>query len=293
MQTFVRVVDGGSLSAAAKARRLSLAAVSRQISALESDLGATLIVRSTRRLQVTPSGLRWYDHCARILRDLEDARASVGESDEPRGVVVISAPMTIGLSHVVPCLEKVASKHPHLEIDLRLEDNVVDLVGDGIDVAVRGGIAPPDSPFIVAVPVMRFRRLAVASPAYLKRRGTPRHPRDLARHEALGHGPAGAPLRWIFSRANDEVVEVSPRCRLRSTAPIVLRDWARDGAGIALLPEWLVPTTDTSLVRLFDGWRSPEVEAWALHRVEHAHSKTPRIRAVVSALRRNLFERRG
>lgn len=280
MRTFVRIVDAGSLSAAARARRLSLAAVSRQLGALEQELGAALVVRSTRRLAVTESGQRWYAHCARILRELDDARADVADTREVRGTVVISASITFGLAHVVPRLERLAREHGGLEIDLRLEDHVIDLIGDGVDVAIRAGVRPPDSTSIIAHPLSRFRRVAVAAPGYLRRRGAPRHPRDLERHDALTQRRPGFELtEWRFERGG-EIVEVRPRARLRSGSPLVLRDWALAGAGIALLPEWLVDPA--KLRRLLDGWATPLIESWALHRVELRGS--PRVRAVVEAL---------
>jgi DNA-binding transcriptional LysR family regulator len=279
METFVRVVEGGSLSGAARRLGLSLAAVSRQLAALEDDLGTRLVLRSTRRLQVTPSGQRWYQHCVRLLRELEDARADVADAREPRGAVVVSASITIGSWHVVPRLERLARRHPHLSIDLRLEDHVVDLVGDAVDVAVRGGIAAPDSASIVARQLLEFRRVLVAAPSYLKRHGTPRHPRDLERHDAvLQPSPFAA---WELSR-DGETVTVVPRARLRSRTPAALRDWALAGAGVALLPEWLVEAGPRGLKRLLPGWTTPPIRAWALHRVEQRGSA--RIRAVVDAL---------
>src|SRR3954468_15866246 len=173
MRTFVAVIDAGSLSAAARNRRLSLAAVSRPLDALEADVGAKLALRTTRRLQITASGQRWYAHCTRILRELEDARADVAEGGAVRGAVVISAPITLGLALVVPRLHALARDNPRLEVDLRLEDHAVDLVGDGVDIAVRAGLAPPDSTSIVAHPMPSFTRVAVAAPSYLARRGTP------------------------------------------------------------------------------------------------------------------------
>jgi DNA-binding transcriptional LysR family regulator len=145
MQTYVRIVDAGSLSSAARGRRLSLAAVSRQLDALERDLGTTLVVRTTRRLQITPAGRRWYEHCQRLLRQLEVARGDVAEDGELRGTLAISAPITLGASYVVPRLAALAHAHPKLEIDLRLQDHVIDLVGEGVDLAARGGVEPPDS----------------------------------------------------------------------------------------------------------------------------------------------------
>jgi DNA-binding transcriptional LysR family regulator len=278
MQTFVRIVDAGSLSSAARGRRLSLAAVSRQLDALERDLGTTLIVRTTRRLQITPAGRRWYQHCQSLLRQLEAARGDVAEDGELRGTLAISAPVTLGTSYVVPRLAALAQAHPRLEIDLRLQDHVIDLVGESVDLAVRGGIVPPDSVSLIAHRLTTFRRAPVASPTYLRRAGTPRHPRELERHDGLvqrGLGPAPC---WHFARG-DTAVDVTPRVRLASMTPMVLRDWAIAGVGIALLPEWLV---DDRLKRLCEGWTTPEIHAWAIHRIELRSA--PRIRAAVEAL---------
>jgi DNA-binding transcriptional LysR family regulator len=203
MQTYVRIVDAGSLSSAARGRRLSLAAVSRQLDALERDLGATLIVRSTRRLQVTLAGRRWYEHCQRLLRQLDAARGDVAEDAELRGTLAISAPITLGTSYVVPRLTALAKAHPKLEIDLRLQDHVVDLLGEGVDLAVRGGLAPPDSASVIAHRLTTFRRVAAASASYLRRAGTPRHPRELERHDGLvqrGPGPTACWTRRSRSR---------------------------------------------------------------------------------------------
>src|SRR5512139_3908326 len=134
MQTFVRVVEGNSLSAAARAQRLSLPAVSRQLRALEDELGASLVARSTRRLHVTDAGRQWYEHCVRILREVDAARESIQSPKTVRGTLVVSASMTFGSVVVIPRLTDLAARHPRLEIDLRLEDRLVDLIGEGIDV---------------------------------------------------------------------------------------------------------------------------------------------------------------
>lgn len=278
MTTFARIVETGSLSAAARASRLSLAAVSRQLAALEAELGVSLVVRTTRRLQVTDAGRRWYAHGVRLLHDLDAARADLAADAAPRGRVVVSAPVTAGLAHVVPRLERLARRHPQLEVDLRLEDHVVDLVGDAVDLAVRAGVAPPDSASIIAHPLTHFRRVLVAAPAYLRRRGKPRHPHDLVHHDALvATSATRATPVWRFTRDGD-TLEIQPRARLRCNAPLALRDWAAAGAGVAVLPAWLAGT----LVPLLPDWSIPTVPLWALHRVELRTA--PRLRAVLSAL---------
>ncbi len=131
MATFVRVVETGSLSAAARAQKLSLPAVSRQLRTLEEDLGAALITRLTRRLAVTEAGQRWYEHCLRILNELENARGAVGGS--VRGTLVVSAAVTLGMYLLVPRLATLIQRHPGLAIDLCLEDRVIDLVGEAVE----------------------------------------------------------------------------------------------------------------------------------------------------------------
>jgi DNA-binding transcriptional LysR family regulator len=284
MVTFVRVVDGKSLSAAARAQRLSLPAVSRQLRALETDLGASLIVRSTRRLHVTDAGRQWYEHCVRVLREIDEARATVRDTNSVRGTIVVSASLTFGSVVIVPQLGKLVDKHPHLVVDLRLEDQLVDLVGEGVDVAVRAGSPPPDSTAFVAHPIFAMDRILVAAPRWLRKHGTPKEPEQLVRHECLVQvTPAGSVVRWRLRRgAEEQTIDV--RGRVRTNAPIALRDLAVDGAGIAYLPDWLV-TDDLArgrLRRVLPDWCSPSITAWALYRAELRGA--PRLRAFLDAM---------
>lgn len=288
MSMFVSVVDGKSLSAAARAQRVSLPAVSRQLRALEEDLGVPLVVRSTRRLHVTDAGQRWYEHCARVLRDVEEARASVRSSDEVRGRLVVSASLTFGVVEVLPRLAKLAERHPHLVVDLRLEDQLVDLIGEGVDVAIRAGSAPPDSTAYVAHPLVEMERWLVASPAWLRRNGTPREPAQLTKKPCLVQVTlAGATIPWRLRRGEEErsVVVDGP---LRSNAPLALRDLALAGMGVAYLPDFLVAKDITAkrLRRVLPDWTSPPLRAVAVHRAELRGA--PRVRAFLEA-----FARRG
>lgn len=284
MATFVRIVEAGSLSAAARDRGLSLPAVSRQLGALEDELGAPLVARTTRRLHVTDAGRRWYEHCVRLLRDLEEARADIAASGEVRGALSVSAPISLGARCVVPRLPDLAARHPALVIDLRLEDRVVDLLGDGVDVAVRGGVALPDSAVVLAHPLFTFERVAVASPAYLRRRGSLAHPADLARHAALlQRGPAGTAQTWTLLCAETRH-DAAVRGPLSCNAPLVLRQWAVEGAGVALLPDWLVAAdlATGALRRVLPEWSSPRIHCWALTRADLRGS--PAVRALLDAL---------
>ena len=209
MATFVRVVEAGSLSAAAKQLRVSTAAVSRQLSALEDELGTSLVARSTRRMTVTARGLDYYQRCLRILREVDDAQASARGS-RTQGRLTISAPVPFGLGCVVPTMRSLLRHQPGLRIDLRLEDRRVDLLQEGVDVAIRVGSASPDSPDIIAHPLLSFRRVPVAAPAYLKRRGEPKAPQDLAKHDALVY--ASMATAGGCSGASASCVWPSQRC---------------------------------------------------------------------------------
>ena len=284
MATFVRVVETGSLSAAARSEKRSLPAVSRQLRALEEHLGTSLIARSTRRLSVTDAGQRWYEHCVRILRDLDAARDAVGDSRGVQGTLVVSAGVTLGSALVVPRLGELARKHPRLVVELRLEDRLVDLSSEAVDVAVRGGVAPPDTTRVVAHRVVTFRRAAVASPAYLTRRGTPRMPEELTGHCCLVQlREAGTLPVWRFLRHGTERL-VTVRGAIRTNAPHAIRDLALDGAGVALLPEWLIERdlAEKRLRRILGEWCTERVSVWAIHRTELRSS--PRVRALLGAL---------
>lgn len=284
MATFVRVVDGKSLSAAARVLRMSLPAVSRQLSALEAELGASLIVRSTRKLHVTEAGRQWYEDCVRVLRDIDEARALVRDTKAVRGPLVVSASLTFGSVLIVPQLGRLVEKHPLLVVDLRLEDRLVDLVGEGVDIAIRAGAPPPDSTAFVAHPVVTMDRVLVAAPRWLKKHGTPRQPEHLVRQSCLLQvTPAGSVVRWVLHRDGSErTIEV--RGSLRTNAPLALRDLAVDGLGIAYLPDWLVASDIGAgrLRRVLPEWSSRPIMAWAVYRVELRGS--PRVRAFLDVM---------
>jgi DNA-binding transcriptional LysR family regulator len=183
---------------------------------------------------------------------------------------------------VVPRLPELLDRHPRLEIDLRIEDQLVDLVGDGIDVALRGGAPPPDTTAFVAHPLARFPRIVVASPSYVGKRKIAK-PEELARHGCLVQLATGRLVPWTLRRDGREIT-VDVRGSIRATTPRVLRDLAVLGLGIAYLPDWLVAPeiAKKRLVRVLDGWSSPPIAAWAIHRTEHRGS--PKIAALVDGL---------
>lgn len=281
METYVRVVESGSLSAAARARGLSVAAVSRQLAATERDLGTPLVLRTTRRMSITEPGMRWYEHCVRILDELRAAQDELRAGADVAGLLVISAPVTLGLSLLMPKLPLLHRRHPALRVDLRLEDRPVDLVGDGVDVAMRAGLQPPDSPNLIAKTIQQIRRVVVASPGFLSTHDAPRRPDELSAHPCLVQLAWSGPLsRWRFERG-EQMVEVEVSGSLRATSPLALLDLARRDQGFAWLPEEVIreDLERENLVRVLSRYRSPPVDVQLLYRSEQRRS--PRISALL------------
>jgi DNA-binding transcriptional LysR family regulator len=285
MATFVRVVESGSLTAAARQLAISSGAVSRQIATLESDLQTSLLTRSTRKMAITPSGQRYYERCVRILRDVDDAQ-KVDRSDGIEGPLKISAPVTFGLACVAPQMSALMKKHPGLLVDLHLEDRFVDLTVEGVDVAIRVGSEPPESTDLIAHQLMTYRRALFAAPSYLKKHGSPKSPELLANHAALMH-PMGLRDTWTLRRGEEEA-RARPRVVFRSNALHALRELAIDGAGIALLPEWFATgaVSAQQLRMVLPAWRPLPVIANGIYRKDQRGA--PRVKALIEHLRGSL-----
>jgi len=190
METFVRIVDRGSLTAAAEALESSLPSVVRTLAALERELGVTLLNRTTRRIALTDEGREYYERCRRLLAGVEEAEAALSaRRAAPRGRLRVTAPVMFGRLHVAPLTTEFIGRYAAVQLDLLLLDRVVDLLEEGVDVAVRIGRMPDSS--LVAVPVGETRRVLCASPAYLKRAGRPKSPAELARHRCVSFSGLG------------------------------------------------------------------------------------------------------
>lgn len=210
MATFVRIVDGGSLTAAADAAGTSLTSVVRSLAALEKSLGTRLLNRTTRRLSLTTEGRDYAERCRQILAAVDEADAALSEQRGAlQGRIVLTAPVTFGRMHVAPLVASFLKQHPDLSVELMLLDRVVDLLEEGLDLAVRIGSLPDSS--LVAVPLGKVRRICCASPAYLRRHGTPKEPQDLLKHRCIGFKGQGPGTDWRFKVAGRDVkVPVTP-----------------------------------------------------------------------------------
>ena len=235
---FEGVVAAGSFAGAARALGLSVAAVSKQVRALEDRLGVRLLQRTTRQVRLTEAGQRFHERCQRILADLEDAEREVAERQATaRGRVRVSAPMSFGQRHLGPVVSAFLDGHPDVAIDLVLDDRFVDLLAEGFDVAVR--IAELRDSSLVARRLCASRRVLCAAPAYLAQHGTPASPDELAAHRCIGYAYMASGCDWPFGTPGGRRL-VRVHGPVMSNNGDVLRVLVLDGCGIALLPTFLV-----------------------------------------------------
>lgn len=230
LQTFVRIADSGSLSAAARATGRSLPAVSRSLAQLESELGVRLLHRTTRSIHLTDAGAQYLERCRRILADLDEANASISDAVRAlAGPITLTAPILFGHKHAAPVITEFLAAHPGVSVNLALTDRNVNLVEEGIDLAIRIG-ALEDSG-LVARKLGTVRRVACASPAYLKRRGTPKTPKDLADHTCLLFSGLSPTPYWEF-RDSGKPLQIRVQGILSSNHGPSVIEAARGGLGI-------------------------------------------------------------
>lgn len=245
IETFAEVVAKGSLAAAARAEGVAPAVISRRLDALESRLGVKLLVRTTRRLNLTHEGSAFLESCQRLLTDLANAEASVSAGGiKPSGHLRVTAPGGFGRRHVAPLVPAFRDLYPDVTVSLNLSDRVVDLTGEGFDCAVRVGDMPDSS--LVHVRLADNRRLCVATPEYLARHGTPRTPHELNRLDCLTLSSDASQTRgWAFQMPATEdgpaeLIHLKPAGPLDCSDGQVLHEWCLAGLGVAWRSIWEV-----------------------------------------------------
>lgn len=197
MASFVRIVDGGSLTAAATALGTSLPSMVRTLAALERALGVTLLTRTTRRLHLTDEGRQYLEHCRAILAQVHEADEALhARRAAPRGRLAVTASVLFGRRYVAPLMTEFLKRHADVQGELLFVDRVVDLVEEGLDAAVRIGHLPDSS--LVAIPLGGVQRVMCASPAYLRARGVPRRPEDLRAHQCVSFTGVTPHAEWTF-----------------------------------------------------------------------------------------------
>ncbi len=230
MQAFLAVADLEGFAPAARRLGLSPSAVTRLIAALEERLGARLLQRTTRSVALTDAGQRYLARVRRILADVEEAEASIqDERTRPSGRLVVSAPIGFGRLHVSPVMSEYLKRYTEVSGELRLTDHMINLIEDGVDLAVRIGHLPDSS--LVARQVGEMRRVVVASPGYLKARGEPKTPEAIASHQTVQFGATAASLDWRFVREGRDIRIASVPRLITNSADAAIQ-YAVKGGGL-------------------------------------------------------------
>lgn len=243
MQTYVRVVETGSFSAVARELSSTQSAVSKQVAALEKYLGVRLLARTTRAMTPTDDGLRYFEEVRRLVGEIGEAEGQLRDGERAlSGPLRVATSVGYGLRVLLPHVQSFMQKHPEVRLDLKLDDGFVDLVEQGIDVAVR--IGPLADSSLIARRIATSQRLLVAGKKYLNRLGAkaalPRIPQDLLQHPCIVYTELRSRNNWEFSTADGSSVTVRVQGPLQTNSSEVLRAAILDGIGIGYLPDWLL-----------------------------------------------------
>ena len=287
IQLFVEIIKAGNLSAAARALNASPAAMSRALISLESRLGVRLVTRTSRSFELTEEGLLFYDRCQRIVADIAEAEAEAASKlGSVKGKLRIGAPSELGRRLVAPLIAKFVQKHPEVEVHLTLSDSGLDVIDDGLDVALRVGL--PDDSSVIARKVLSTRRIVCASPAYFKRRGTPTHPEDLRLHDCIRLVRGRRVMdSWLFQE-DGRRFEVTVKGALTTTSDEVVHDWVRAGMGVALKASWdLLPElAEGVIVQCLEPFWCDQIDLFAI--CANRTHQPPRIRVFLDFIARKL-----
>ena len=283
MTAFARVAETRSFSEAARRLGGSKSVVSRQVMALEAELGARLFHRTTRSLTLTEAGQGYYERVSRILADVDEANQSVTRLQAaPRGRLRVNAPMSFGIRHLAPALPAFLALHPEVEVDMSMNDRFVDLVDEGYDVAVRIGRLVESG--LVARKLAPLRRVVCASPAYLAAKGVPQTPADLAAHQCLSYSNMAASDEWSVVGAGGKPLSVEVRGQLRVNNGDTLRIAALGGLGLVTQPTFIVGADlqAGTLVGVLSDYVAQDGAVYAVY--PHSRHLSPKVRAFVDFL---------
>ena len=263
MMIFARVVEEGGFSAAARKMGLSRAAISHQIRQLEAKLGVPLLRRSTRTFSLTDAGARYYDSCRTITLEAEAARKRVEElRDEPVGKISLSCSVHMGNLRIVPILSRFRQTYPGVALDVRLTDEVVDLIGQGIDIAIRSG--PLRSSELKSIRLYETRRVIVASQQYVAAFGIPDQPEDLTDHNWVMYSRVPETLR-LAQGDQERKIPVSGSVQVDSATARL--QFLRDGHGMAVVPfsDVADDIENGDLMRILPDWNLPDLSVYAVY----------------------------
>jgi DNA-binding transcriptional LysR family regulator len=264
METFVSVIEAGSFSGGARRLDVGQPAVSKSIAQLEERLGVRLVMRSTRGLTPTEAGQQYYERAKRAIEEIDEAElVARGSAAGLSGRLRVCAAVTFARLHIVPKMKSFLAQHPELNVDVVLDDRNVDLLEQGIDVALRMGALDDSS--MTARKIAQSPRFVVGTPAYFSEAGTPHTPADLASHQAIVYEQRGGGMSWSFRRGNSETA-VAVSGRMRVTAAEGVRAAVLADMGVAVASAWMFsPELASGEVQaVLTDWALPPIDLWAV-----------------------------
>jgi DNA-binding transcriptional LysR family regulator len=264
MEAFVRVIETGSFSGAARQLRIGQPAVSKAIAQIEERLGVRLLLRTTHGLTPTESGQNFYEHAKRAIEEVEEADlAARGAGAALSGRLRICAAVTFARLHVMPQLPDFLDQHPALDIDVILDDRNVDLIKAGVDVALRMGSLTDSS--LTARKIGQGRRVVLGTPSYFAKAGEPQAPTDLVAHQAVIYDQRGGGGAWIFRQGSTETA-VTLKGRVRVTAAEGVREAVFSNLGLTVSSEWMFAAElrDGRVRPVLEDWTLPPIDLWAV-----------------------------
>lgn len=266
LQAFVAVVETGSFTAAAERLDTAKSGVSRRVSALEERLGVQLVRRTTRKLNLTDTGQSFYEHSARILADLDEAESAVlQQHGELRGTLRVALPLSFALRHMSEPVAQFSRRHPRVNFEFDLNDRRVDLLQEGMDLALRIGRLQDST--LIARRLFEVRAIVCASPAYLEQYGVPQAPADLVSHRCLVYSNVPDPGRWTYRDATSAQHAIEVNATMMASSGDFLREVAVNGQGIVLQPTFIAGDKIRSgeLVRILADYEWPIAPAYAVY----------------------------
>uniref|UniRef100_C5CLC3 Transcriptional regulator, LysR family n=1 Tax=Variovorax paradoxus (strain S110) TaxID=543728 RepID=C5CLC3_VARPS len=290
MATFLVVVETGGFASAARRLKVSPSVVTRAVSELEERLGVRLLTRTTRSVRVTEAGMSYAESCRRILVDIEEAdSAAAGARTSPRGQITVTSSVNFGCMYVSPIARNYLSLFPEVEINCWFVDRVVNLVDEGVDVAIRIGELPDSS--LQAIKVGQVREVLCASPTYLRQHGTPKRPQDLSQHVVIAATGVTPTPEWRF-RDSSKSATIRLQPRFTTTMNEAAAECATAGFGITRLPLYQIArgVKEGSLALVLEDFERPAVPIHVVHREGRHGARKVRtfIDMAIEALRNDL-----
>jgi DNA-binding transcriptional LysR family regulator len=236
MKSFVRAVETGSFSAVARELETTQPTISKQVAALEEYLDVQLLIRSTRTLSLTDAGTRFYEYCQQVLEVFAEAEASVGKRQQPSGLLRLSCPVSFGQLQIMPRLKTFLDRYPEIKINVMMTDQFVDLVEEGVDLAIR--IGEVQDPSLITRRIGTTRRVTIGAQSYFEQAGEPQVPDDLTHHNCIVYTRLATGNEWQFQSATG-LVKVKVSGSFQANNSVAVREAVLSGLGIAVSPIWL------------------------------------------------------